>query len=660
MAISNNFVTSRPSLYLNFVGARQLDPRISFSRASTGTYIDAEGTLRTVGVNEPRFDYENGLCKGLLIESERINVIPNSSNLKGSNWYNPVGVTTVTDFGNYQKLEISTDSVDNMVYLLDSNTVGNIAPNRIKVCYADMKAGSVKYGYLVRKATYVEYNDQCIVFNLETGVVTFDSFSIGGSSSSGVIALGNGFYRCWAITQTVGANGVQDHFGVGICNSPTETRTKSVGNYIYVARVQYETKANTDYYYPTSYIPTTTTTVTRAADLVTINDLSWFNDTEGTFVVDTNSPGISTQTTLFSGDNGTSQIIGYSNRAIKVGAGKTLYSTLSETEDTIRILSYSTDKNVVISSSSNEPAFFSTITGISSNISRINIGYDPLVSNSQINGALKSFRYYPTQVSDTQLQSLVRKEQDIESVGTPYTGTVGIATTGLILNLDVGISTSYVGTGVTWYDLSGSGNNGTLVNGVGYTSSNGGSLAFDGVDDYVNCGPVLNFGGNTSVGTICVVSKGSGDIFSNQRPEAGNSQHGWVQIHINSTRLQLYIDAYNTSPFGELFEIPLSLTPYSSLIDRWNFYSIIINRPTNTYILGINNYFITISRSFVVTNYNNFNIIEIGRTNNSTYSTTYFTGNIAQASIYNRAHTQAEVLQNYILKVMLFQKISYH
>ena len=61
-----------------------------------------------------------------------------------------------------------------------------------------------------------------------------------------------------------------------------------------------------------------------------------------------------------------------------------------------------------------------------------------------------------------------------------------IVTSGLVLNLDAGNTASYPGIGTTWTDLSGNGNNGTLVNGVGYTGSNGGSLVFDGVDDYVN------------------------------------------------------------------------------------------------------------------------------------------------------------------------------
>jgi hypothetical protein len=60
-----------------------------------------------------------------------------------------------------------------------------------------------------------------------------------------------------------------------------------------------------------------------------------------------------------------------------------------------------------------------------------------------------------------------------------------IATNGLVLNLDAGNPASYPGSGTTWTDLSGLGNTGTLVNGVGYNSGNGGSLSFDGVNDVV-------------------------------------------------------------------------------------------------------------------------------------------------------------------------------
>jgi hypothetical protein len=58
-----------------------------------------------------------------------------------------------------------------------------------------------------------------------------------------------------------------------------------------------------------------------------------------------------------------------------------------------------------------------------------------------------------------------------------------IVTNGLVLCLDAADRTSYLGSGTTWFDLAGS-NNGTLTNGPTFNSTNGGSIVFDGVDDY--------------------------------------------------------------------------------------------------------------------------------------------------------------------------------
>jgi hypothetical protein len=63
-----------------------------------------------------------------------------------------------------------------------------------------------------------------------------------------------------------------------------------------------------------------------------------------------------------------------------------------------------------------------------------------------------------------------------------------IVENGLVLRLDAAEPASYPGSGTTWTDLSGSGNNGTLTNGPTFNSSNGGSIVFDGVNDYVTNG----------------------------------------------------------------------------------------------------------------------------------------------------------------------------
>lgn len=59
-----------------------------------------------------------------------------------------------------------------------------------------------------------------------------------------------------------------------------------------------------------------------------------------------------------------------------------------------------------------------------------------------------------------------------------------IVMNGLVLALDAGNRKSYSGSGTTWNDLSGNGKNATAQNGVGYITSNGGGLTFDGTDDH--------------------------------------------------------------------------------------------------------------------------------------------------------------------------------
>ena len=68
-----------------------------------------------------------------------------------------------------------------------------------------------------------------------------------------------------------------------------------------------------------------------------------------------------------------------------------------------------------------------------------------------------------------------------------------VVTDGLVLYLDAANTKSYPGNGITWTDLSRSGNSGTLVNGPTFNSGNGGSIVFDGTNDYVEIQNQIQF-----------------------------------------------------------------------------------------------------------------------------------------------------------------------
>jgi hypothetical protein len=68
-----------------------------------------------------------------------------------------------------------------------------------------------------------------------------------------------------------------------------------------------------------------------------------------------------------------------------------------------------------------------------------------------------------------------------------------VVTDGLVLYVDAANPNSYVSGSTTWRDISRSGNNGILTNGPTYSSASGGSIIFDGVNDYTNLGDIFNF-----------------------------------------------------------------------------------------------------------------------------------------------------------------------
>jgi hypothetical protein len=89
----------------------------------------------------------------------------------------------------------------------------------------------------------------------------------------------------------------------------------------------------------------------------------------------------------------------------------------------------------------------------------------------------------------------------------------------ITLNLDAGFTQSYPGSGTTWFDLSTSGNNGTLVNGPTFTD---GGILFDGSNDYCSISTITMGNGNVAwtisawVKTSTTVNAlGAGSVISN-------------------------------------------------------------------------------------------------------------------------------------------------
>ena len=219
-----------------------------------------------------------------------------------------------------------------------------------------------------------------------------------------------------------------------------------------------------------------------------------------------------------------------------------------------------------------------------------------------------------------------------------------IISSGLVLHLDAGNASSYPGSGTTWTDLSGNGYNGTLTNGPTYSSSNGGSIVFDGTDDVATLGNILNIGLNSWT-LSCWVKFNNGTGL--QGIIGKTSYRGYVG------RYSFYIEFDNLHAFFQPdinYSITTPIAPYLDnkfhnlvmTIDRTSmmyFYidGISVGTPLN--VSGTSSINLNSSTD-------NFYIGSYGSSNGqSPFS--FLNGNVSQASIYSRALTAAEVLENY-------------
>jgi hypothetical protein len=201
-----------------------------------------------------------------------------------------------------------------------------------------------------------------------------------------------------------------------------------------------------------------------------------------------------------------------------------------------------------------------------------------------------------------------------------------IVTDGLVLNLDAANTKSYPGTGTTWSNLATTSNNGTLTNGPTFNSANGGSIVFDGTNDFVNT--TLNVDANPN--TIAVWFNASQT--NGNRGIALSDNGGWDKGFEIADGLFAIHTGDNFASTG---------IPASSNI--W-YYGVIIYTASsmNFYVNGMNVW------SAGAPGATTGSTLELGRANYlNGAGSRFFTGKIAQASVYNRALTATEVLQNY-------------
>lgn len=207
-----------------------------------------------------------------------------------------------------------------------------------------------------------------------------------------------------------------------------------------------------------------------------------------------------------------------------------------------------------------------------------------------------------------------------------------IVTDGLVFYVDAANPKSYPGSGTTWKDLSGNGNDGILTNGPTYNSANGGSIVFDGVNDYCSL-PNLNLNYPFHIdfwGKVTSTQQNCGIIFSDP---TSNTKSIGLQINsvLDHIRIIYYDNTFNTA----------YIPGYVNTI-----YKVSGNFTSTGFDLYVNGVFansLSGNKSKVWTDTNtSYNISLLNRP-----IITYLSGNIYNTQIYNRTLSPSEIIQNY-------------
>lgn len=222
-----------------------------------------------------------------------------------------------------------------------------------------------------------------------------------------------------------------------------------------------------------------------------------------------------------------------------------------------------------------------------------------------------------------------------------------IVTDGLVLCLDAGSPKSYGGSGTVWTDISRNGNNGTLVNGPTYSAANGGSIVFDGFNDYVNIPYSSILAPTAQISFEATVYLTNWDVSTDSRI-LSKTQSGGYQIGFNENNF--ITNGYLGGLLYAGGSYRMVRIPRSSVSSGWHHLAFTFDgRYFKMYLDGINVNSYDIG-SITTISYSANNSLLIGAEAGSGSTPdggSYLNGRVSSVKIYNRGLSQSEILQNF-------------
>jgi hypothetical protein len=374
----------------------------------------------TAAYYAPRFDYNPSTlaAQGLLIEEQRTNSLTYSEDFGNAAWTKG-GATISTDTTAAPSGTTTADSLiedastgQHRIYRTISGTT-NTNPYTVSF-FAKANTRTRIYVGIAESPTFSRQGNA--IFDLSAGTVVSASAGLNGATggTATITAVGNGWYRC-SYTLTLG--GTDTSFFTDIDLVSTGTTISYTGNGtsgLFIWGAQFEAGA-----FATSYIPTTTTALTRNADVASMtgtNFSSWYNATEGTLyyegMVQVNNDGI-----VYTGigdtfDNTAYFVRAAPNQTWAVRSGASAQATI----DVVFTPTANVPFKMVGTLKVNDFAFCVNGGTVATDVSgavpagavRLGIGNSPWAASggNARQQWIRSIRYYPVRLPNSTLQAL--------------------------------------------------------------------------------------------------------------------------------------------------------------------------------------------------------------------------------------------------------------
>jgi len=255
---------------------------VTFTRASTATYFNSAGTLTSAAVDEPRFDYNPSTlaAQGLLIEESRTNSIRNNT-MVGAVAGTPGTLPTnwgVSGLGTLTREIVGTGTANGITYI-DVRFSGTTSTTTLSVNFDGSNLIAAANGQTWAQSIWTAVVAGSTA-NITTNQNTANLFDSGGVFLANISYATPVFNTTSVLTRsssvgtisTVGTAFIRPILALAFASGVAIDITLRIG------LPQLELGA-----FATSVIPTTTTALTRSADVASVNTLSpWYNATAGT------------------------------------------------------------------------------------------------------------------------------------------------------------------------------------------------------------------------------------------------------------------------------------------------------------------------------------------------------------------------------------------